>query len=249
MKPFTLLFSLLLVASSLYAQQPDPKDILRRMEDKSRGESAEMTMKMTVVRPRFTREMKMKSWSKGQQYSLVLLQEPVRDKGTVFLKRQKEIWNYVPSVDRMIKLPPSMMSQSWMGSDFSNDDLVRESSVINDYTHQILRSETKEGLDCWVIEMLPKPGSTVVYSKVVVWVSKADYYHLRTENYGDKGELVSTMIMSDIKKLGNRTLPSRMELTPMDKKGHKTIMVYEAAQFDASIAESFFSVQNLKNIR
>ena len=249
MKPLTLLLGLLLVASSLYAQQPDPKDILRRMEDKSRGESAEMTMKMTVVRPRFTREMKMKSWSKGQQYSLVLLQEPVRDKGTVFLKRQKEIWNYVPSVDRMIKLPPSMMSQSWMGSDFSNDDLVRESSVINDYTHKILRSEVKEGLDCWVIEMLPKAGSSVVYSKVVVWVSKADHYHLRTENYGDKGELVSTMVMSDIKKLGNRTLPSRMELTPMDKKGHKTIMVYDAAQFDVPIAENFFSVQNLKNIR
>src|SRR5690606_10484934 len=101
---------------------------------------------------------------------------PVRDKGTAFLKRKKEIWNYVPSVDRMIKLPPSMMSQSWMGSDFSNDDLVRESSTINDYTHQILRSETVEGLDCWVISMIPKPNSSIVYSKVIVWVSKKAYY-------------------------------------------------------------------------
>lgn len=231
------------------AQPPDAADIIRRMEDKMRGETAEITMKMTVVRPRFTREMKMKSWSKGQDYSLILLQEPVRDRGTAFLKRKKEIWNYVPSVDRMIKLPPSMMSQSWMGSDFSNDDLVRESSTINDFKHRILRSEIYEGLDCWVIEMVPLPGSSVVYSKVVVWVSKVDYYHLRTENYGDKGEKVSIVAMSNIKQLGNRSLPVRMELTPLDKPGHKTIIEYEAAVFDAPIGESFFSVQNLKSVR
>lgn len=231
------------------AQMPNPQDIVRKMEDQMRGNTAEISMKMTIIRPRFTREMRMKSWSKGQSYSLILLVEPVRDQGTAFLKRDKEIWNYVPTVDRMIKLPPSMMSQSWMGSDFSNDDLVRESSTINDYTHRILRSETVEGLDCWVIEMIPVGSSSIVYSRVLLWVSKEDFYHMRTENYGDKGELVSTMAMSNIQSFGDRKMPARMELTPMDKKGHKTIVEYESALFDHPIAASFFSVQNLKSIR
>lgn len=243
------LFLWLLLPLAAFAQNPDPASIIQKMEAQMRGETAEITMKMTVVRPRFTREMKLKSWSKGQDYSLILLQEPVRDRGTAFLKRQKEIWNFVPSVDRMIKLPPSMMSQSWMGSDFSNDDLVRESSTLKDFKHKILRSETYEGLDCWVIEMTPLPSSSVVYSKVVIWVSKTDFYHLRTENYGDKGEKVSTVAMSNLQKMGNRTLPVRMELTPLDKPGHKTIIVYEAAVFNAPITESFFSVQNLKSVR
>ncbi|MDP2189303.1 MAG: outer membrane lipoprotein-sorting protein [Sphingobacteriaceae bacterium] len=243
------LFLWLLLPLAAFAQNPDPATIIQKMEDQMRGETAEITMKMTVVRPRFTREMKFKSWSKGQDYSLILLQEPVRDRGTAFLKRKKEIWNYVPSVDRMIKLPPSMMSQSWMGSDFSNDDLVRESSTLKDFKHKILRSEIYEGLDCWVIEMTPLPSSSVVYSKVVIWVSKENYYHLRTENYGDKGEKVNTVAMSDIRKMGNRSLPVRMELTPLDKAGHKTIIVYEEAVFNAPINESFFSVQNLKSVR
>lgn len=231
------------------AQTPEPQEVIRKMEAQMRGNSAEITMKMTIVRPRFTREMRMKSWSKGEDFSLILLLAPVRDQGTAFLKREKEIWNYVPAVDRMIKLPPSMMSQSWMGSDFSNDDLVRESSTINDYTHRMLRSATVEGLDCWVIEMIPKPISSIVYSKVLVWVSKRDYYHMRTENYGDKGELVSTMAMSNIQSFGARKMPARMELTPMDKAGHKTIVEYEAALFDQALDAAFFSVQNLKSIR
>jgi outer membrane lipoprotein-sorting protein len=117
---------------------PNVREIIQKMESQMRGETAQMEVTMTITRPRYTREMSMKSWALGDDYSLILITAPARDRGTAFLKRKKEIWNYLPSVDRMIKLPPSMMSQSWMGSDFSNDDLVRESSTIDDFSHRKL---------------------------------------------------------------------------------------------------------------
>lgn len=233
--------------SSLRAQTAE--EIIRRMEERMRGESAELEMRMQIVRPRYTREMQMKTWAKGQDYSLVLITEPARDRGTAFLKRKKEIWNYVPNVDRTIKLPPNMMSQSWMGSDFTNDDLVRESSIIDDFEQRLIGSEKIDGTDCWVIEMIPKPGSSIVYSKVKVWIGKEDYLHRRSENYGDKGELVSVIQNSNIRDIGGRKIPTRIEIIPQGKPGHKTVIEYVNAVFNKPIKEDFFSLQNLKNIR
>lgn len=232
-----------------FSQQPKPEEIIRKMEERMRGETAQMELSMTIVRPRFTREISMRSWAKGEDYSLILITGPARDRGTAFLKRYKEIWNYLPTVDRMIKLPPSMMGQSWMGSDFSNDDLVRESSTINDFNHRILRSEKIDGLDCWVIESIPKPESSIVFSKVILWISKENFYHLRSENFDERGDRVSTVVLSDIKTLGNRSMPTRIEMTPDDKPGHKTILMYTKGVFDEALTDDFFSVQNLKSIR
>ncbi len=243
------LISFLLFSGFIVAQDPEPAEIIRRMEDRMRGETAQIELTMSIVRPRYTREISMRSWAKGEDYSLILITAPARDRGTAFLKRYKEIWNFLPTVDRMIKLPPSMMGQSWMGSDFSNDDLVRESSTVNDFNHRILRSEEIDGLDCWVIESIPKPESSVVFSKVILWVSKEHYYHLRTENFDERGDRVSTITLSDIKNLGNRSMPTRMEMVPDDKEGHKTILVYNSGVFDEPLDDRFFSVQNLKNIR
>ncbi|TVQ79608.1 MAG: outer membrane lipoprotein-sorting protein [Flavobacteriales bacterium] len=245
----TTLFCALSFVHLGFSQQPKPEEIIRKMEERMRGETAQMELSMTIVRPRFTREISMRSWAKGEDYSLILITGPARDRGTAFLKRYKEIWNYLPTVDRMIKLPPSMMGQSWMGSDFSNDDLVRESSTINDFNHRILRSEKIDGLDCWVIESIPKPESSIVFSKIILWISKENFYHLRSENFDERGERVSTVVLSDIKTLGNRSMPTRMEMTPDDKPGHKTILVYTKAVFDEALTDDFFSVQNLKSIR
>ncbi|EIM73701.1 hypothetical protein A3SI_17429 [Nitritalea halalkaliphila LW7] len=226
-----------------------PEAILERMEQQMRGETAQMELNMTIIRPRFTREMSMRSWSRGEDYSLILITAPARDRGTAFLKRQNEIWNYLPTVDRMIKLPPSMMGQSWMGSDFTNDDLVRESSRVHDYTHRLLPEEQVQGFACYVIESIPKPESAIVFSKVKLWISKEHFYHLKTENYDERDALVSTVLLSDIKQMGDRRLPSRIEMVPADKEGHKTIIQYASGVFDAPLDDRFFSVQNLKNIR
>lgn len=231
------------------AQAQDAKEIIRKMEDQMRGDQSFVEMKMTIVRPKYTREMVMKSWSKGQKYSLILVTAPARDKGTAFLKRDKEIWNWMPTIERMIKMPPSMMSQSWMGTDFSNDDLVRESSTIDDYTHRVLRSETINGTDCYVIEMIPSADAAVIYEKVHMWVSKDNYLQIRVENYDEYGEMVNHIACSGIRKMGNRTIPTVLELVPADKPGHKTVVEYLNADFDSPIAESFFSIQNLKQVR
>jgi len=239
----------LIFGSGQVSAQETAVDIIRKMEERMQGNSSYIEMTMTTVRPRFTREISMKSWAKGDDFALILITAPARDKGTAYLKRGKEIWNYVPNIDRMIKLPPSMMSQSWMGSDFSNDDLVRESSNISDYNHRILRSERYDGRDCWVIELIPKPESSIVFGKVLMWIAKEIYVQLKVENFDEDDFLVSTLYFKDIKNMGGRTIPTLIEMVPHDKRGQKTILKYNKAEYDIRIEDSFFSVQNLKNVR
>jgi outer membrane lipoprotein-sorting protein len=238
---------ILLFAADAAAQ--DAAEIIRRMEDRMRGESSYVEMTMTIERPRFTREVAMKAWAKGEDYSLILITAPARDQGTVFLKRRNEIWNFVPSIDRTIKMPPSMMSQSWMGSDFTNDDLVRESSTIQDFHHRLVRTETYEGREAYVLELVPKPEAAVVWGKVLAWVSTGDYLQLRVENYDQSGELANTIAFDQIRQLGGRTVPTRMTLIPADRPNNRTILTYSRMDFNVPLAESFFTQQNMRRVR
>ncbi len=240
---------LLFYTEQANAQQITAKGILEKMELQMKGNSMYAEMSMTTVRPRYSREVTMKTWLKGDDYSMILISSPARDKGITYLKRGKEIWNYVPNIDRLIKLPPSMMSQSWMGSDFSNDDLVRESSSINDFNHRIVDTVKYQGFDCWILELIPKASSSVVYGKVKIWVSRTTFLQLRTENYDEKGVLVSTLLASEIKYMGGRTIPTKIEIIPSDKKNQKTILRYIDVKFNTPINDGFFSVQNMKNLR
>jgi len=244
----TVILLITICNTQIYSQET-ALSILTKVEHQIRGESSYSEMTMTIVRPRFTREISMKTWSKGDEYSLILITSPARDKGTAYLKRGKEIWNYSPNIDRMIKLPPSMMSQSWMGSDFSNDDLVRESSTIHDYSHRIIKEETYQDRQCWVLELIPKPESSIVYGKVLIWVAKDLYVQMQIQNFDEKNNLVSSILFSEIKQIGGRSIPTVMEMITADKNNHKTIIKYEVVQFNISLDEQFFSVQNLKNIK
>ncbi len=207
----------------------------------------EMTMK--IVRPDWSREMEIKTWSLGTKLGMILIQSPARDKGTTFLKIEKEIWNWVPSIERTIKLPPSMMMQSWMGSDFTNDDLVKESSIINDYEHNLLGSETLDGNECWKIELVPKPDASVVWGKILTWVSKDEYNTMKSEMYDEDGYLINVLTASNVVNLGGKMLPSRLEVIPIEEPGNKTIMEYRSIDFDVEVKESFFSTQNMKRVR
>ncbi len=239
--------ALLLTSIALSGQTT--REIIKKMEDHMKGDASYMEMSMTTVRPRYTRETGMRVWSKGDDFSLIFITAPAKDKGTGFLKRKKEIWNYLPTIDRMVKMPPSMMSQSWMGSDFTNDDLVRGSSTLDDYTHRLLPSAKLNGVDCFVIELIPKPESAIVYSKVLMWVSKDKYLQLKIENFDERSELANTIIQSEIMMLGGRELPSVMEMIPSGKKGNKTIIRIRKIDFNPKIEDDFFSVQNLKNLK
>lgn len=238
-----------LSTQSAFSQAPDALAIIKKADAKLRGETSTGTMKMTIVRPSWSREITMKSWSKGTDYSLILITSPVRDKGAAFLKREKEIWNWQPTIDRTIKLPPSMMMQSWMGSDFTNDDLVRESSIVRDYTHKILGEETIDGYTCHKIELIPKEDAPVVWGKVLVWIEQEEYMQLKSEFYDEDGYLVNTMLGKQVKKLDGKLLPAVMEVVPAEEDGHKTIVEYLELAFDKPIKESFFSIQNMKRVR
>jgi outer membrane lipoprotein-sorting protein len=227
----------------------DAKSIVKKMEETMRGASLIVEMEMDVVRPRFQRTIGIKSWALGSDYSMILITTPVRDQGTTYLKRFNEIWNWVPTIERTIKLPPSMMAQSWMGSDFTNDDLVRESSAIEDYTHRQIGDALVQGYDCFVIEMTPLEEAAVVYGKVILYISKEDYLHLKTENYDEEGLLVSTMLGFDIQEMDGRKIPTRIEMIPASKEGHKTVLRYQFLKFNPPLDENFFSIQNMRDLR
>jgi outer membrane lipoprotein-sorting protein len=180
---------------------------------------------------------------------MILITAPAKEKGQVFLKRDKEMWNWVPSISRMIKIPPSMMSQSWMGSDFTNDDLVKESSVIVDYNHSFIGEEKIDGRDCYKILLIPKKDAAVVWGKIILWITKKDYLELKVEFYDEDGYLMNTQYLSDIKTLGGRTLPTHWEMIPANEKGKKTIIELLKADFTTPVPESFFSQQNMKRLR
>jgi outer membrane lipoprotein-sorting protein len=249
MKKLILTLMLLPVLSGVYAQSLTADDIIRKADEKSRGLSSQGTMTMTVVRPDWTRTITMKTWSKEREYSLVLITAPAKDKGQVFLKVKTEMWNWVPSIDKTIKIPPSMMLQSWMGSDFTNDDLVKQSSIIVDYTHKLLGKEKVRDMECYKIEMIPLPDAAVVWGKVIMWITVSGYDQWMAEYYDEDNKLVNVSNSYDIRKMGDREIPSRIEMVPKNKKGQKTIMQIDEMKFNVKLDESFFSQQNMKKIR
>jgi outer membrane lipoprotein-sorting protein len=149
----------------------------------------------------------------------------------------------------MIKIPPSMMGQSWMGSDFTNDDLVKMNSIIDDYEHEFIGEDMVDGLECHKIELIPKPDAAVVWGKIIMWVSKDEYYQMKAEYYDEDEYLVNSMTASEIEEMGDRMLPSRLSMVPADKDGHETRLHMENMEFNISMEESFFSQQNMKRIR
>ncbi len=247
LKKLLILSATFFIAASGSAQ--DPREIMGQMEENMRGDASYNEMSMEVVRPRYTREISMKSWSLGDDYSLIYVTAPSRDEGTAFLKRGNEIWNYQPNIDRTVRMPSSMMSQSWMGSDFTNDDLVNASSLVDDYTHEHTGSEAIDGHDCYVIEMAPIPENPIVYEKVVYYVSKEYILPVRVENFDERNELVNSIHFREFKEMGGRMLPTRMEMIPADKDNQKTVITTHKAEFDIDITERFFSIENLTEVR
>jgi len=224
-------------------------EIIEKADDKMQGNSNKSEMKMTIVRPDWKREVTMKAWALGREYSLILITGPARDKGQAFLKRKNEMWNWQPSIDRVVKLPPSMMLQSWMGSDFTNDDLVRESSVVEDYTHALGPDSLINGLPVYRIILTPKPDAPVVWGRIVTFIDKKEFNQHLERYYDEDGILVNTLTLSDIRNIGGRILPTRMEMVPSENPRQKTVIEYQNLEFDIGIKEDFFSMQNMKRVR
>lgn len=232
-----------------YISAQTADEIIKKAEDKMRSGTAYAEMTISIVRPKWSRTMEMKFWAKGTDFSIVLVTSPAKEKGAVFLKRYKEAWNWMPSIERTIKLPPSMMAQSWMGTDFTNDDMVQESSMVKDYNPQIIKDTIIQNRNCWKIEMIPKENAAVVWGKINVFIDKVDYIELKAEMFDEDGYLINTLIAYDIKKLGGKIIATKMDMIPADKIGHKTVMTYNNFQFDEPISDQFFTVQNMKKLK
>jgi outer membrane lipoprotein-sorting protein len=225
-------------------------DIVRKADEKFNGEkSSIMTMSMTIIRPTWQRTVEFKNWSLGRQYALTLITAPAKDKGQSFLKRGTEMWSWNPSISRLIKLPPSMMSQGWMGSDYTNDDILKESSVVNDYTHEIAGEEIMGERLCYKIKLKAKDNAAVVWGSQIRWIDKKDFLIMKAELYDEEGTLVRTETGTAIKVMDGRAIPSRLELAPADEPGNRTIVEIKEIKFNVEILESYFSQQNMKNIR
>lgn len=226
----------------------EPRAIVQGSFDLMRGTHSEVEMKMSVIRPNWTRSMSIKTWTLGEDYTLVLVTAPARDKGNAFLERKNELWNWFPAIERTIKIPPSMMLQSWMGSDFTNEDMVKETSLVTQYTHKLLRNESVDGELCYMIEATPKPAAPAVWGKVIVWISKSGKYQRRITYYDEDGKLNKTLSLSRVKRMDDRVVPTFFEMTPAGKPGQKTQLEYITMNFTNPIAPSFFSQQNLRKL-
>lgn len=239
---FTLIFT-----SIIFGQTAT--EIVKKSNDNQMGKTSQGASKMTIIRPDWTREVEMKSWSKGMDYYLIYITSPARDMGQVFLKRKMELWNWMPSIGRMIKLPSSMMMQSWMGSDFTNDDLLKQTSLVEDYEHSIIGEENVDNYPTWKIEFIPKLDAAVVWGKIIMWITKEHYLQVKVEYFDETFELINTMTASNIKNVGDRLLPTKLEIIPADKPGNKTVFEYSKIVFDKPISDAFFSQQNMKKVK
>jgi outer membrane lipoprotein-sorting protein len=237
-----------LITASLQAQ--DAKEIVKRADDKMRGESSGIsTMSMKIIRPTWERTIEFKSWGKGTEMTMVLITAPAKEKGQSFLKVGREMWSWNPTISRTIKLPPSMLSQGWMGSDYTNDDMINQRSIVVDYTHEIIGEEIIEDKKCYKIELIPKDDAPVVWGKIIFWITKTNDNILKAEYYDEDEYLVKTELGKVIKNIDGRIIPTVYEIIPAEEDDQKTVVTLESMQFNAPINDNFFSIQNMKRLR
>lgn len=234
----------------------DARSVALAAEENLRGDRTYVEMRMTITSPRLSRPrtVEMRSWEdRPGKRSFIRIDSPAKDAGTGFLKLHPNLWMYIPRVERTVRIPPSMMLQSWMGSDFSNDDLVRESSAIDDYDHRLLGVERNvagaPGRSAYVVEYLPHEDAPVVWGRIVAWIDTQRSTPMRQEFYQEDGELVRVMTFSDPRSVGDRYVPHRWALVPLDKPGHETVIELKAIRFDADLDDSIFTTRNLKSGR
>ena len=234
--------------STCYAKMT-AKEIVKKCDDLLRGKTSHNTADMQIVTPNWKRTISMENWSDGTEKFFIHITGPAREKGTTFLKKGNLLYQWLPSAEMEIKITPSMMLQSWMGSDFTNDDLVKESSMVNDYTHKIISEEKEDGEMCYKIECIPKPDAPVVWGKLIILIRKKDFIPALEEFYNEKGELIKRMKFRDIKKANDRYYPTRWEMIPLNKPGHKTIYKITSMEFNIKINNRIFTKRNMRKPR
>jgi 4-hydroxy-L-threonine phosphate dehydrogenase PdxA len=225
------------------------KEIVDRANKSLRGDSSHAKLTMTVVTPKWKRKLTIEGWNKGRKMAYIVIHKPAKEKGTTTLRRGGEMWMWMPRVERLLKVPPTMMHSSWQGSDFTYEDIVKADSIVKDYTHKLLKKVEGEPYDTYTFEATPKPDAPVVWGKVIFttgvypdgWVVA-----LKEEDYNERGELIRTITLSDIKVMGGHRVPTKLVCEPRRRKGRKTILEYHKLEFNVPLEDSFFSLSRVQ---
>ena len=247
---YAFLLSTLLLCVPAPAQKPPPdvETIIKHIDQLYRSDTSHAEMEMHIVTPHWERTLAMTVWSKGMDKTFIRITAPKKEQGVATLRIGNEMWNYLPKTNKVMKIPPSMMMGSWMGSDFTNDDLVRESSMLDDYTYQFVTPEDAAP-DHLYVQLIPKEDSPIVWGKIVAAVQSSDYTPVWQRFYDEKGNLMRVMNFKEIKTFGDKTIPSLMEMLPQNKEGHKTVVRWVNATFDSDIDDKIFTRRNLQKRR
>jgi outer membrane lipoprotein-sorting protein len=251
-KPLTgILAALILGASLMFFTHPQPteenraKKIVEKVDELYRADTSKSLVEMEVITPHWQRTLKMNAWSQGMDKTFIRILEPKKERGVATLRIGNEMWNYLPKTDKVMKIPPSMMMSSWMGSDFTNDDLVKEFTFLESYHFEMTTIDNpEEGI--LTIKCIPKEGLPIVWGYIIVAVQEKDYMPVWEKYYDEKGKLTREMLFKEIKTFGNRDIPSVLELIPKTKEGHKTVLHYLEAQFDIQLDDDIFTLRNLR---
>lgn len=249
--PLSIIFFCLLFLHGLPcpAAELSGQEIIKRSDDLMRGDTSRGKYKMAVITPGWQRTLELDAYSIGRDKTFIRILSPAKEAGVTSLRINTNMWNYLPKVERVIKIPPSMMLQPWMGSDYTNDDLVKESSIVYDYTHSIL-GEDKIGADtAYKIELLPKPRAPVTWGKLIFWIRKDDFVPLREEFYAEHSKLIKVMEYSEIKQMSDRSIPTIWSMTSSIKNGHKTIIEIREIVYNQPLDENIFTLGNLKSVK
>jgi outer membrane lipoprotein-sorting protein len=235
-------------AAWLEAQAPgkDARSLVQMIDDLYRSKSSYALVEMEIITPDWQRTLVMKGWSKGMDKMFLRILEPKKESGVGTLRIGNEMWNYLPKTDKVIKVPPSMMMSSWMGSDFTNDDLVKEYTFVNDFTFGFVTPEDAQKQLIYV-ECRPKPGVPIIWDRIVIAIQEATILPIWQKFYDEKGRTVRIMVYQDVRKFGGRTIPSVVEVIPQHKPGYKTVLRYKDMQFDLPLDEAIFSLRNLQS--
>jgi len=230
-----LIFTTLLLAD-------EASDIIERLDDNMRGKSIYMLLSMKIVSKGHERSMKMKSYSEGTKKSFTKIIYPPKDRGITFLSFDNQMWQYVPKIERIIKIPPSMMLQNWMGSDITNDDMVKQSSIVEDYNPKIIKRDGS----LVTIELIPKEEAAVVWGKVVVNIDTKTYTSIKDVFYDEDGEEVRYFLYDKVKKYGDYYIPTYWRIQSSEKKNRFTEIILEEVEYDKKISKQYFKKSALK---
>ena len=235
-------------AATAQEQEADVEQLIARIDQLYRSQTSYSTIEMLIVTPNWQRRLRLKMWTEGMDKTFIHLTHPPKDAGITTLQMDTEMWNYFPKINKVMKVPPSMMMSSWMGSDFTNDDLVKESTLMDDYVARLVPGVPEQS-GLYLIELVPKEQTPTVWSRVTIEIRRRDLMPLRQFYYDEKGRKMRRLEFGDIKVLGGRKIPALMELVPLNKEGHRTVIRYLEAHFGGELDRDIFTLRNLRKKR